>query len=120
MDTTDILSSSGQPQTAVKCWHCARTLDPGDNYCRHCGKGQGLHAPWCYKHWGIIFLTFFAVGPFSLFFVWRSPVLSPLAKKIYTAAILIFTWLIIRGIYNFWLVLRPFFSLGSQLQQLQF
>lgn len=73
------------------CWSCGEPVDPADRYCRSCGKGQGAHLPWYYKPWGIVALTVFGLGPFSIFLVLRSPRLSPGAKAAYTAGILLVT-----------------------------
>jgi hypothetical protein len=75
----------------VKCWSCQGKIGLMDNYCRYCGKGQGSHASWYYKHWGII-LSALMIGPFVLFYVWRSPLISRTAKIIYTVLILTATW----------------------------
>ena len=85
--------------TAV-CWSCKGIIDAGDKYCRHCGKGQGRYLPWYYGHAGIIILTFCALGPFSLFLVWRSPILSRAAKWIYTILIAVFTFWIVMTMHN--------------------
>ena len=87
------------------CWACRKPADPPDNFCRHCGKGlRGF--PWYYQHWGIILLTFLALGPFSLTLVWRSPVLSTRARWIYTAALILLTWWTVVQCYQAWLMLK--------------
>ena len=83
------------------CWTCGAGIDAGDNYCRKRGKGQGSSVHWYYKHWGAVVLTL-ALGPFSLYFVWRSPVLSRNAKLVYTAVIALFTWYAAKVFYGFW------------------
>jgi len=75
----------------AQCWSCKGKIEKLDNYCRHCGKGQGDHAGWYYKHWGII-LSSLMIGPFALIYVWRSPLISKTAKIIYTALFLAVTW----------------------------
>ncbi|MCX5785455.1 MAG: hypothetical protein NTX59_07185 [Elusimicrobia bacterium] len=87
------------------CWACAGIIAPEDNYCRFCGKGQGKCVPWYYKHWGIITLTLLAMGPFSIVFVWKSPLLSRRAKWAYTVVIAALTWYIVSKIYGFWCML---------------
>lgn len=71
-----------------KCWACGAEIDAADNFCRKCGKGQGRHISWYYTYWGLIILILL-LGPFSLFWVWKSPVLSIGAKWFYTAVVLI-------------------------------
>jgi hypothetical protein len=92
--------SAGKPV----CWGCGEAVDPQDSYCRHCGKGQGERVPWQYSHWGIIVLTLAALGPFSLYYLWRSPAISPQAKWGYTAAILLLTAFIANRFYKLWQV----------------
>lgn len=94
--------------TTAVCWACGGKISPEDNYCRFCAKGQGKYIPWYYKHWGIIALTVMAMGPFSLIFVWKSPLLSRRAKWAYTAAILAATWYLVLTIYNWWLAFSAF------------
>ena len=84
------------------CWNCKGAIDASDSFCRHCGKGQGKNVPWYYDHAGIIILTVAALGPFSLNFVWKSPVLSRTAKWAYTAGILAFTWYAGTKLYAAW------------------
>ncbi len=79
------------PAGGAACWSCGARLDSGDRYCRRCGAGQGECLPWYYKHLGIVLLTVCALGPFSLFFVWRSPALSRNAKLVYAVLIVFFT-----------------------------
>lgn len=88
---------------AAACWSCTRALDAADRYCRHCGKGQAGHVPYYYKHAGILLLTLCALGPFALYLVWRSPVLSRPARWVYTGLIAAFTWWLIvttHGVYT--------------------
>lgn len=74
-----------------------------DHYCRDCGRGQGDYVSWQYKHWGIIVLTLFGLGPFSLFLLWRSPVISRNAKLAYTAAITLATIFLLDRLHRLWL-----------------
>ena len=75
------------------CWKCKSDIGEFDNYCKYCGAGQGKHIPLYYNHIGII-LLFFILGPFNLYFVWRSPSLKIVAKIIYTLIFLSLTaWL---------------------------
>ena len=78
------------------CWGCGAIIDAGDNYCRVCGKGQDACVPWYYKHWGVIASMLLGLGPFTLFPLWRSPVISRRAKFAYTALIVFFTYLLIK------------------------
>jgi len=98
---------TGPMQEAAGCWSCRAQIDAADNYCRRCGAGQGKHAPWYYKHWGIILITLLGLGPFSLILVWRSPVMWKRTKWIYTVAIILGTWFMTWRVYQGWLVLKP-------------
>jgi len=91
----------GEP-AAVPCWSCGAVISSGDSYCRKCGKGQGTYVPWQYKHWGVIVSTVLGLGPFSLFYVWRSPVISRNAKTAYTGVILLLTWFLLDFLYKMW------------------
>ena len=72
------------------CWKCKSDIGEFDNYCKYCGAGQGKYLPIYYKHIGII-LLFFILGPFNLYFAWRSPALKRPAKIIYTFVFLALT-----------------------------
>lgn len=94
---------NGLPEVSERtgsCWRCSAAVDPKDNYCHHCSAGQGSKIPWYYSHAGIIFLTVAALGPFSLYLVWKSPLLSPVARRIYTVLILAFTALLCVACYS--------------------
>ena len=86
----------------IQCWVCGARISPEDHYCRVCGKGQGSFVPWYYKHWGIFVLTFFGLGPFTLFYVWKSPVISKEAKWAYAISISLITWYIVSVFYKLW------------------
>lgn len=83
------------------CWACGARIDQADRYCRFCGRGQAAYVPWQYKHWGVVVLTLLA-GPFSLFFLWRSPVISRNGKFAYTAAISLLTLYFIDRLHRLW------------------
>lgn len=85
------------------CWSCGAFIDRGDRFCRSCGKGQGGEVPWYYRHWGIVLIALFGLGPFALILVWRSPVLSKNAKLAYTAALLAATAFVGWRVYQAWL-----------------
>lgn len=98
MDENDILKSD---PAGLPCWACKTAIGGGDNYCRHCGKGQGAHLPWQYKWWGLFVLAL-GLGPFSLVFLWRSPLLSRGAKLVYTAFILLLTYIALDQLRGIW------------------
>lgn len=60
----------------MNCWDCGKPIDAQDHFCRYCGQGQGANIVWYYRGWGIVLLTVFGLGPFSLYLVWKSPTLS--------------------------------------------
>lgn len=70
---------------------------------------------WQYKHWGVIVITLLGLGPFSLIYVWRSPVISRNAKIAYTAGIILFTWLVIHSLYGLWTGVQSMLGGGAQL-----
>ena len=72
------------------CLKCKRQMPLEHNYCSSCGTGWGKYVHWYYKHWGIILLILL-LGPFAMFFVILSPVVSKPLKWIYTLIVAIFT-----------------------------
>lgn len=99
-------------QTAITCWSCGASIAAEDRYCRYCGKGQGKRIPWYYGHSGIIVLTMLVMGPFSLFLVWKSPLLTKPAKWAYTAVILVFSWYFCLTLYKIWQTFIAVFSMA--------
>ena len=54
-------------------------------------EGQGkLPVQWRYSVWGVLVLLS-TLGPFGLFFLWKSPVFSRISKGFWTIAILALT-----------------------------
>ncbi|WP_424245619.1 hypothetical protein Dip510_000555 [Elusimicrobium posterum] len=97
----NITQTAPCPLPAQKeCWKCKKNIDAQDNYCRYCGSGFGKYVAWYYQVWGIIVLLF-CIGPFALYNVWFSPLLSKKAKWIFTAVIIAFTFLAIYQLYMF-------------------
>lgn len=102
--------SDSEPGAEGSCWACGAPVGPGDNYCRRCGKGQGARVPWCYRHWGIILITLLGLGPFSLFYVWRSPLISREGKLAYTALISLATVFVLYELHRIWLMYQALLS----------
>jgi hypothetical protein len=73
---------------AEHCWSCTHPLDETDRYCRYCGNGRGRFLQWYYRPVWIMVLTVTALGPVSLFFVWRTPRLGRGGRWIATVLIL--------------------------------
>jgi hypothetical protein len=84
------------PKEGGLCWKCRKPAAAEDNFCRFCGSDL-VAFPWYYKHWGIIVLTFLALGPFSVVLAWRSPVISRTAKWAYTALAVFMTYELVMG-----------------------
>ena len=72
---------------AEHCWSCAHPLDAADRYCRQCGNGQGRFLQWYYRPVWIMVLTVTALGPFSLFLLWRTPRLGWAGRWIATVVV---------------------------------
>lgn len=89
------------PKEGGVCWSCRKPADPQDNFCRFCGKDLRSF-PWYYQHWGIILLTFVALGPASIVLVWRSPVLSRPARWVYTIALAVLAYWVGLRFYQAW------------------
>ncbi len=94
------------------CWACGAGIPQEDNYCGKCGQGRGRFVHWHYRHVGAIFLSL-AAGPFALYFIWRSPVISPAAKYAYTVAVLVATWYAASAIFSFWSFLQSAAAIGQ-------
>jgi len=72
---------------AEHCWSCAHPLGAADRYCRQCGNGQGRFLQWYYRPVWIMVLTVTALGPFSLFLLWRTPRLGWAGRWIATVVV---------------------------------
>jgi hypothetical protein len=90
------------------CWSCTHPVDAADHYCRYCGNGQGRFLQWYYRPVWIMVLTVTALGPLSLFLVWRTPRLSQTGRWI--ATVLIVGVTVYLG-YHLWQALRVLHSL---------
>lgn len=78
----------------MNCWNCSKPIDVPDNYCRYCGSGQGVFVPWYLKPLGIVLMTLFALGPFNLGNIWKTPLWNRKVKIGATVATLVYTaWL---------------------------
>ena len=97
--------SGKDPKEGGVCWHCRKPAAAEDNFCRFCGRNLASF-PWYYQHWGIIVLTFLALGPFSLVLVWRSPVISRTARWVYTALAVFLTYEMALGCYHIYLIVN--------------
>lgn len=98
----------------VECWHCHRKIHDVDHYCRHCGKGQGAYIPWTYKPAGIVVMTLF-LGPFALWYVWRSPALSSRTKWIITGVMTVVTVYLAVSLYKFYMAFMSMLVGGGSL-----
>ena len=97
--------SGKDPKEGGVCWDCRKPAAAEDNFCRFCGRNLASF-PWYYQHWGIIVLTFLALGPFSLVLVWRSPVISRTARWVYTALAVFLTYEMAMGCYRIYLIVN--------------
>lgn len=80
------------------CWICEKPIDDVDAFCRHCGKGQGKNIGWYYHPVAIGLLAIFALGPFVIPLIWKSPNLSQKGRLIGTILVVLMTF------YMFWCV----------------
>lgn len=93
------------------CYNCKKEIDDTDNYCRFCGKGQGSHVSWYYKLWGV-WILLFIIGPFCLWFLYKSSAISKKAKIINAILILIISFLFC---YQFYIGVKRISDLYSGL-----
>lgn len=92
------------------CWGCKKSIFPEDRYCKFCGRGQGKYAAWYYHHLGVILLTLFALGPFAIYFVLRSPIIGRRVKWVYAILIILMTVYIAKFVYHIYLLTSEFLS----------
>ena len=90
----------------LACPACGQPAPPEAKYCSRCGLRLDPTAPllpvkpakipWYYNVWVVVFLLFFALGPFGLPLVWKNPRLSKPVKIGLTLAVLLYTaWFIV-------------------------
>lgn len=97
--------------SGAACWKCVRSIDAPDHYCRWCGSGQGAHLPWFYEPFWIGVLTLFALGPFSLGLIWRTPRLGARGRWLWTGAVLGFTFYLVKSTYLMYQQVKAYMSL---------
>ena len=93
------------------CYNCKKEIDDTDNYCRFCGAGQGDYISWYYKMWGV-WLLFFVIGPFCLWFLYKSPYKNKTVKVINA---LLISALSVWFCYQFYIVLKNLNEMFSSL-----
>lgn len=93
------------------CFNCKKEIEETDNYCRFCGAGQGSHIAWYYKMWGV-WILLFIIGPFCLWFLYKSPCKNKTVKII--NAVLI-SALSVLFCYQFYIAVKSFNDLLSSL-----
>ncbi len=82
------------------CRKCLRLVGEGDNYCPHCGARLGGGDGWYYRPFWILVLSLAVLGPFGLFFVWKSPHMGRTAKWVMAAVILVYSVAILYSTYE--------------------
>jgi hypothetical protein len=68
--------SAAQIELSPPCAGCDEAMDPGDRFCRRCGRKRGKDAPLHQKPWVVLGMLFFVVGPLALPMLWRSEAFS--------------------------------------------
>lgn len=81
----------GIAENRKECPRCGGVIDGADRCCRYCGHDQSVRVAWYYHPFWIAVLTVLALGPFSLYLVWRSPKLGLTGRWIATVLVLAFT-----------------------------
>jgi len=82
--------SAAEIELSPPCAGCDEAMDPGDLFCRHCGRKRGKDAPLHHKPWVVIGMLFFVVGPLALPMLWRSESFSRNQKVLISALNLAF------------------------------
>jgi len=99
----------------VPCHSCRAYIDPAFPHCPYCGKRQDIGGAWYYHPVWILLLAFVALGPFALPLVWKSRLMSPIAKAITAAAILVYTAFCVYAVY---VIVSSMMSEFSQINDL--
>ena len=93
------------------CYNCKKEIEDTDNYCRYCGAGQGSHIAWYYKMWGV-WVLLFLIGPFCLWFLYKSPYKNKTVKFINAVLITVISgWCC----YKLYVAIKAFNNLLSSL-----
>jgi len=95
------------------CWKCKSMVDESAAFCNECGQDLSGRVRWYYRPAWIAALTLTVLGPFSIYLVWRSPVLSTAGRWLYTFLILFFTVLFF---YYFYVRVEPLYRELLQIQ----
>lgn len=95
------------------CWVCQKTIDDADAYCRYCGKGQGPNIGWYYHPAAMVFLAIFALGPFVLPLVWKSPKLTERGRWVGTILVGALTVYMAWSVYAVFKILLPALSAAA-------
>lgn len=77
--------------------------------------GQGEHLAWYYEPVWIALLTLFAMGPFSLPMIWKTPKLSERGKWIGTGLLALYTIFIVKGLITFMRTVSAVLTAASNL-----
>lgn len=93
------------------CYNCHKEIDQNDNYCRFCGAGQGSYIAWYYKMWGV-WILFFLIGPFCLWFLYKSPSKNKNAKIINAVLISLLSVIMC---YKFYIMVKQMQELYSSV-----
>ncbi len=103
-----------------RCWRCLHPIEPGDRFCRHCGRRQvSLSGKLLYHPISIIILTLTILGPFALFLVWKSPFMNRTEKIILSIGIALVTAVVIyASIYIVVMIYHEWQSIDSMWEQL--
>jgi hypothetical protein len=96
-------SNIPDPSTCA-CRVCRRPIDPGDRYCRWCGRHQTDVIDWHYRPWAIAALALLFLGPFAIPLVWRSPYLARRDRWIATALIALYTLLLLYACHALYVI----------------
>lgn len=95
------------------CRRCHTPIEETDNFCRACGRSLKQGYSFWFTHTGIILLALLA-GPFALPFVWMSKVISPVAKWIYSAVLLLIGYYFALTCYKLFLLIQSSMSILTQ------
>jgi|GEM_PF-1898199 len=88
-----------QGSLPASCPKCGLLLDASAAFCSRCGANQNYGKAWYYHPVWITVLALLVLGPFGLYFVWKSRLMGVAQKWVLTVLILLYTAICIYYVY---------------------